>query len=855
MNPGNDDEDSNNSADSESEDETEVWFEEEEEVALQAEDDHSAECTDRNAVPEAVTFYVKFLMLWQSLYRLSDTGINILFAFFQRFLLMISRLLLLTPLTKFAIKLPKSLYEARKLVQTRNNDFITYATCQKCSAIYKIEECKIKLPNGRVASKECDHVEFPRHPQVHHRKKCGTMLMKNVRYSLGGSEYLHPKSIFCYRSIIYSLQNLLQRASFLEDCEKWKLSTSATSNGSYRDIYDGKIWKEFLEYDGFPFLSVPYNFGFILNIDWFQPYVHTQYSLGAIYLAVLNLPRSIRYLRENILLIGIIPGPKEPKKHVNTYLTPLVNDLKHLWNGVVMTNTKKELVIVKGALLCVACDLPAGRKVSGFVGPMALHGCSRCMIEFPTAVFSEKPDYSNFNKDDCVERKNSDTLKASFAHLQCNTKKDRAAIERDTGVRYSVLHELPYFNASRMTIIDPMHNLLLGTAKYLVNHWKDTGAIGTQQFEEIQSVVDSFTSPCEIGRIPYKIASGFSSFTADQWRNWIVLYSLVSLKSVLPFRQYRHWQLFVKACRLLCRHHINEEQVTEADRLLHSFCEAYVDLYGSQSCTPNLHLHGHLADCVRDFGPVYAFWLFSFERLNGVLGSYHTNNHSISVQVMRRFVDSQRYRCDSWPTEFKDEFYPLISKSFYADGSLSSSSFEDCVSSIECIQCVKAIPPVTEFVLDKDTKDDLLRDLQQYYSALSVDVRHICLKARALKLGSFALGSEQGKFKNSSSLLVKTPHEDKFQAVIVNYYIQCKIILSNQSSSELVWVAVVSKFESHPCYSWFGEPVQVWSRVIENNQQYIPISMIKSRVVSSELQIDFGRFMGEQTVLIVVPCD
>ena len=116
-----------------------------------------------------------------------------------------------------------------------------------------------------------------------------------------------------------------------------------------------------MEYDGFPFLSVPYNFGFILNIDWFQPYVHTQYSLGAIYLAVLNLSRSIRYLRENILLIGIIPGPKEPKKHVNTYLTPLVNDLKHLWNGVVMTNTKKELVIVKGALLCVACDLPAGR--------------------------------------------------------------------------------------------------------------------------------------------------------------------------------------------------------------------------------------------------------------------------------------------------------------------------------------------------------------------------------------------------------------------------------------------------------------------------------------------------------------
>lgn len=35
-------------------------------------------------------------------------------------------------------------------------------------------------------------------------------------------------------------------------------------------------------------------------------------------------------------------------------------------------------------------------------------------------------------------------------------------------------------------------------------------------------------------------------------------------------------------------------------------------LYGSDAVTPNLHLHHHLYDSVRDFGPVYAFWLFGF---------------------------------------------------------------------------------------------------------------------------------------------------------------------------------------------------------------------------------------------------
>ena len=35
---------------------------------------------------------------------------------------------------------------------------------------------------------------------------------------------------------------------------------------------------------------------------------------------------------------------------------------------------------------------------------------------------------------------------------------------------------------------------------------------------------------------------------------------------------------------------------------------------------------------------VYAFWLFSFERYNGILGSYKTNNRSIEIQLMRHFV-------------------------------------------------------------------------------------------------------------------------------------------------------------------------------------------------------------------------
>ena len=45
--------------------------------------------------------------------------------------------------------------------------------------------------------------------------------------------------------------------------------------------YDGNIWKEF-DYEGKPFLSLPFSFAFHLNVDWFQPFKHTQHA-GAVY--------------------------------------------------------------------------------------------------------------------------------------------------------------------------------------------------------------------------------------------------------------------------------------------------------------------------------------------------------------------------------------------------------------------------------------------------------------------------------------------------------------------------------------------------------------------------------------------
>ena len=51
-----------------------------------------------------------------------------------------------------------------------------------------------------------------------------------------------------------------------------------------------------------------------------------------------------------------------------------------------------------------------------------------------------------------------------------------------------------------------------------------------------------------------------------------------------------------------------------------------------------MHMHLHFKNCSKEFGPVYNLWCFSFERYNGIPGSFCTNKHSISVQLMKTFI-------------------------------------------------------------------------------------------------------------------------------------------------------------------------------------------------------------------------
>lgn len=82
-----------------------------------------------------------------------------------------------------------------------------------------------------------------------------------------------------------------------------------------------------------------------------------------------------------------------------------------------------------------------------------------------------------------------------------------------------MLNDLPAFDVVRFHVVDAMHNLFLGIAKYTIKQWKDIGVLSNQDYVAIQSRVDSMIVPSKIGRFPRKIASDFVAFTAEEWKH------------------------------------------------------------------------------------------------------------------------------------------------------------------------------------------------------------------------------------------------------------------------------------------------------------------------------------------------
>ncbi|KJA18107.1 hypothetical protein HYPSUDRAFT_107459, partial [Hypholoma sublateritium FD-334 SS-4] len=180
-------------------------------------------------------------------------------------------------------------------------------------------------------------------------------------------------------------------------------------------------------------------------------------------LICLNLPSDIRYKPENMFLYGIIPGPLEPPLDcMNHYLRFLIDDLLECWSpGVQFSRTHQYFYgrVALCALICLVCDLVGARKTMGFGGIGHNQMCALCHCKRGLSG----PKITNMHS--WQRRTNEDYRASAQRYLDAEDDKERETIFKETGIRWSELLRLPYFDPSRFVVIDAMHNLFLGLIK------------------------------------------------------------------------------------------------------------------------------------------------------------------------------------------------------------------------------------------------------------------------------------------------------------------------------------------------------------------------------------------------------
>ena len=220
-------------------------------------------------------------------------------------------------------RLPKDIRTAVAIFEIEP-DIIPYACCPNCSTTYHPDfTTNVPYPN------QCN---FQRTPGD---EICGATLLKPRQTSeetvLGDEGELagrdQPIKLYGYQWMSAWLARLFSRPE-LEDYMTSAWDRRKPQDEPWTDIWDAPALHEIKCLDGRPFSIQPpgsVHLVFSLFIDWFNPYGNKQagksHSMGAIYMICLNLPPELRFKLENVYLVGVIPGPKEPSlDEINHFL-------------------------------------------------------------------------------------------------------------------------------------------------------------------------------------------------------------------------------------------------------------------------------------------------------------------------------------------------------------------------------------------------------------------------------------------------------------------------------------------------------------------------------------------------------
>ncbi|XP_058746975.1 uncharacterized protein LOC131619954 [Vicia villosa] len=254
---------------------------------------------------------------------------------------------LLTQMLPEGNVLPSRYYEAKKILCPMGLEYEKIHACPNDCILYRKEY---------VNYNHCPKCKASRYKKRHGESSDDDEVKKGP-----------PTKVVWYLPIISRFKRLFANANDAKNL-RWH-AEERKCDGQIRHVADSLQWKKIDSL--FPnFGKESRNLRLGLSTDGMNPFgnLNTNHTSWSVLLMIYNLSPRLCMKRKYVMLSMMISGPKQLGNDIDVYLSPLIDDLKVLWEeGVdVFDAHSGEQFNMRAMLFCTINDFPTYGNLSGY---------------------------------------------------------------------------------------------------------------------------------------------------------------------------------------------------------------------------------------------------------------------------------------------------------------------------------------------------------------------------------------------------------------------------------------------------------------------------------------------------------
>jgi len=344
----------------------------------------------------------------------------------------------------------------------------------------------------------------------------------------------------------------------------------------------------------YTYFSDPRDIALGLATDGFGPFKHRKSTAWPLILFNYNLGPESRVHIDNIIPLGVIPGPKKPID-VDSFEWPMVQELNQLQLGVRAYDAlTQKLFVLRAFLILVFGDIPAVAMLMCMKGHNGFAPCRMCKITgvpspgsrghtlYVPLDRSRHPDVLKstsatraYNAFALPLRSGEEMLQQGEEVMLARNKATSDILSRKYGIKgVPILAELKSLSFPLSFPYDFMHLIWENCIDNLILLW--TGKFkgldeGCEQYELDSSVWDAIgaasatsgsTIPSAFGARPPNFMTQKSACSAETWSFWTLFLGPILLRKRFRKRKYYdHFIGFVKLINMCLQFEISDDEI------------------------------------------------------------------------------------------------------------------------------------------------------------------------------------------------------------------------------------------------------------------------------------------------------